>query len=75
MKAKFGGGRTTAFALVYDSFDEKKKYDSKTGLKRVSTFFRYSKEGLHYVALAAPVLPTRRGIVMCVGVSVTSSAK
>jgi small subunit ribosomal protein S24e len=37
MKPKFGGGRTTAFALVYDSFDEKKKYDSKTNLKRVST--------------------------------------
>ena len=38
MKAKFGGGRTSAFALVYDSLDDKKKYDSKTALKRVSTF-------------------------------------
>jgi ribosomal protein S24E len=44
MKAKFGGGKTTAFALVYDSLDEKKKYDSKTGLRRVSTLFRYSNE-------------------------------
>jgi len=39
MKTKFGGGRSSAFALIYDSLDEKKKYDSKTALRRVSTFF------------------------------------
>ena len=31
---KFGGGRSTAFALIYDSLDAKKKYDSKCALKR-----------------------------------------
>ena len=31
---KFGGGRSTAFALIYDSLDDKKKFDSKTNLKR-----------------------------------------
>ena len=35
MKAKFGGGRSSGFALIYDSFDMKKKYDSKTQLKKV----------------------------------------
>jgi len=38
MKAKFGGGRTSAFALVYDSPESKLKYDSATGVRRVSTF-------------------------------------
>ena len=33
-KTKFGGGRSTAFALVYDSLDAKKKFDSKTNLRR-----------------------------------------
>jgi small subunit ribosomal protein S24e len=32
--SKFGGGRSTAFALIYDSLDAKKKYDSKCALKR-----------------------------------------
>ena len=34
MKAKFGGGRTSAFALVYDSVEAKTKFDSLTGLRR-----------------------------------------
>jgi small subunit ribosomal protein S24e len=29
MKTKFGGGRASAFALIYESLDAKKKYDSK----------------------------------------------
>ena len=33
-KTKFGGARSTAFALIYDSFDLKKKFDSKCALKR-----------------------------------------
>ena len=36
LQTKFGGGKTTGFALVYDSFDAKKKYDQKTLRKRVS---------------------------------------
>lgn len=36
MKTKFGGGRSSGFALVYDSADARKKYDSKTNLLRVS---------------------------------------
>ena len=37
MKTKFGGGRSTGFALIYDNADAKAQYDSKTLLRRVST--------------------------------------
>lgn len=37
LKTKFGGGRSTGFALIYDSADAKKKYDSKCNLRRVSS--------------------------------------
>ena len=36
LKTKFGGGRSSGFALIYDSPDAKKKFSSKTLLKRVS---------------------------------------
>lgn len=36
LKNKFGGGRSTGFALVYDNVDAKIKYDSKVQLLRVS---------------------------------------
>lgn len=36
LKTKFGGGRTTGFALIYDSLDARKKFDSKKNLRRVS---------------------------------------
>ena len=39
LKTKFGGGRSTGFALIYDNFDAKKKFDGKTMLRRVSTYF------------------------------------
>lgn len=39
MKTKFGGGRSTGFALIYESMDARKKYDSITNLKRVSELF------------------------------------
>merc|ERR1711976_626378 len=34
LHTKFGGGRTTGFALIYDSVDDRKKYDQKLLLKR-----------------------------------------
>ena len=34
MKIKFGGGRSSGYALVYDNVDMRKKYDSKKMLKR-----------------------------------------
>lgn len=37
LKSKFGGGRSTGFALIYDSEDARMKFDSKTSLIRVST--------------------------------------
>ncbi len=37
LKTKFGGGRSTGFALIYDSADARKKYDSKKMLRRVSS--------------------------------------
>lgn len=39
LKTKFGGGRSTGFALIYDSLDSRKKYDSKKMLRRVSSTF------------------------------------
>lgn len=36
LKTKFGGGRTTGFALIYDNLDVRKKYDGKKSLRRVS---------------------------------------
>lgn len=39
LKTKFGGGRSTGFALIYDSLDMKKKYESKMLLRRVSAIF------------------------------------
>jgi small subunit ribosomal protein S24e len=36
LKTKFGGGRSTGFAFIYDSLDARKKYDSKRMLMRVS---------------------------------------
>jgi len=35
LKTKFGGGRSSGFALIYDNFDLKKKFDGKCLLKRV----------------------------------------
>jgi ribosomal protein S24E len=35
LKTKFGGGRSTGFALIYDSLDARKKFDSKKGLRKV----------------------------------------
>jgi len=39
MKTKFGGGRSSGFALVYDSADARKQYDSRPNLLRVSMTF------------------------------------
>merc|ERR1711990_889487 len=34
LKNKYGGGRSTGFALIYENLDKKKKYDTKTALRR-----------------------------------------
>merc|ERR1711990_112236 len=34
LKNKYGGGRSTGFALIYENLDKKKKYETKTILKR-----------------------------------------
>lgn len=36
LHARFGGGRSTGFALIYDNHDLLKKYDSKKQLRKVS---------------------------------------
>jgi small subunit ribosomal protein S24e len=36
LQAKFGGGRSSGFALIYDNVDFLKKYDSKKQLQKVS---------------------------------------
>lgn len=38
LKTKFGGGRSTGFALIYDSQDARKKMDGKCLKRRVSSF-------------------------------------
>ena len=35
LKTKFGGGKSTGFALVYTDLDSRKKYDSRKSLLRV----------------------------------------
>ena len=34
VKSKFGGGRSSAFGLIYNNLDARKKYDQKILLKR-----------------------------------------
>ena len=34
LHSQFGGGRSSGFALIYDSLDERKKYDQKNLLRR-----------------------------------------
>ena len=36
LQAKFGGGRSSGFALIYDNIDLLKKYDSKKQMIKVS---------------------------------------
>ena len=37
-KTAFGGGRSTGFALIYDTLDAAKKFEPKFRLARVSTW-------------------------------------
>ena len=39
LKTKFGGGKSTGFALIYTDFDSRKKYDSRKDLLRVGNSF------------------------------------
>lgn len=45
LKAKFGGGRSTGFALIYDSLDARKKCDQKSLLKRDKIVVVEAKKG------------------------------
>ena len=38
LHTKFGGGKSTGFALIYDSVEDRKKYDQKMLLKRDGMF-------------------------------------
>jgi len=38
-KTAYGGGRSTGFALIYDSLDFAKRFEPKYRLGRVSTYF------------------------------------
>lgn len=40
-KTQFGGGRTSGFALIYDTLDSAKKYEPKYRLARVSSPFSF----------------------------------
>merc|ERR1719223_580434 len=41
--SKFGGGRSTGFAFIYNSLDDRKKYDTKTSLLREKYITKGSK--------------------------------
>ena len=45
LKGKFGGGRSTGFALIYDSLDARKKCDSKKNLIRDKVVSTEGKKG------------------------------
>lgn len=38
LKTKFGGGRSSGFALIYDTMDSRKKMDGKCLKRRVSSY-------------------------------------
>lgn len=40
-RTAFGGGRSTGFALIYDSVEDAKKYEPKFRLARVCLFVQY----------------------------------
>ncbi len=40
-KTKFGGGKSSGFALIYDSLDYRKKYDTLARLRKVELFIHY----------------------------------
>ena len=41
-RTQFGGGKTTGFALVYDSMDYAKKFEPKYRLARVCDFLSFT---------------------------------
>merc|ERR1711907_683242 len=45
LKFKFGGGRSTGFALIYDSMDARKACDLKSGLRRDDLIAKSKKVG------------------------------
>ena len=61
LKAKFGGGRSSGFALIYDSVDARKRYDSKSALKRVSASLPERAKGPGRVfQCGVPWVPSRQ---------------
>jgi ribosomal protein S24E len=62
MKNKFGGGRASAFGLIYDSLDAKKKYDAKSNLLRVSRISIQDSQNLKttrfFLGFVVSVLPS-----------------
>ena len=45
VKSKFGGGRSSAFGLIYSNLDARKKFDQKMLLKRDKLAFQEKKMG------------------------------
>ena len=43
LHSSFGGGKSAGFALIYDSLDERKKYDQKCLLNRDGLYKRTTK--------------------------------
>ena len=43
LKSKYGGGRSSGFAFIYDDLDARKKFDSKCNLMRAKLFEKGKK--------------------------------
>lgn len=48
LKTKFGGGRSTGFAVIYDTVDARKKLDSKKLRRRVSASYIFLSNNYLY---------------------------
>ena len=53
LHTKFGGGRSSGMALIYDNLDAKKRYDSKMRLHNVSTFSFHLRGELEEITSSA----------------------
>merc|ERR1712187_411413 len=60
LKLKFGGGRSTAFASIFDDLDARKKYDTKDNLRRSGLY--EAKEGKMVRKMAKEIKGMRKRV-------------
>ena len=57
LKPKFGGGRSSGFATIYDDMDARKKYDTKSNLVKVGSSVISMTQPMH----SRPRIPSSIG--------------